>query len=302
MNIYNNNGNSSNRRRSACSYCRAEGHNATQCPRVAEDYAYFTKSPPVIPVGISKTPKTCHWFTQPRYWGEWYNKCTEAHAKQVAAKKKASASPTGVARSAPKCGFCGSTAHNRRNCDVMDSYTADAIEANRNWRRTFYNTFVEQMGISEGALLNLKKQQGYGSNREEKQFIGIVTKVNWDELSMFCASSTTGGGYCYRDHAYCQYLTIEAQVGNETVTVSFDRNGFDVKDKKGVRNLVKHTGGRYSWNNPYFVSVLSPSKTPLGEEWIEEGHAKAMAFLTKKRSKAKLDEAKVTELIQLWLK
>jgi hypothetical protein len=302
MQIYNNNGNSSNRRTSKCSYCRAEGHNATNCPRVAEDYAWFTKTPPVIPIGISATPNTCTWFKTPKYWGEWYEKCIDAHAKQQAAKKKASSSRTGTARSAPKCGFCGSKAHNRRNCDAMERYTADAIEANRNWRRTFYNTFVEQMGISEGALLNLKKQEGYGSNREEKQFIGIVTKVNWDELSLFCASSATGSGYCYRDHAYCQYLTIEAQVGNETVTISFDRNGFDVKDNKGVRNLVKHTGGRYSWNNPHFVSVLSPSETPLGEEWIEEGHSKAMAFLTKKRSKAKLDEAKVTELIQLWLK
>jgi hypothetical protein len=298
MNIYNKNGNTSNRSKSKCSYCRAEGHNATNCPRVAEDYAYFSKSPPVIPVGISKSTATCHWYKNPKYWGEWYNNCMTAYAKQEQAKKNAG---TGRKRSKSKCGFCGSTDHNRRHCEDMDAYNSDAIVANRNWRRSFYNVFVEQMGISEGALLNLKKEEGYGANRKEVEFIGVVTKINWNELSLFCASNAAGGGYCYRDDAYCQYLTIEVQVGNETKTVSFDRNGVDVKDKKGVRNLVKFTGGRYSWNNPHFVSVLSPSKTPLGEEWIEEGHAKAMEFLTKKRSKAKLDEANVTALINKWL-
>jgi hypothetical protein len=47
--------------------------------------------------------------------------------------------------------------------------------------------------------------------------------------------------------------------------------------------------------------VLSPSKTPLGAEWIEEGHAKAMEFLTKKRSQERLYEEGVTDLIQLWI-
>ena len=67
------------------------------------------------------------------------------------------------------------------------------------------------------------------------------------------------------------------------------------------RNLVKHTGARYSWDNPTFVSVLSRSETPLGAEWIEEGHAKAMEFLTKKRSQERLAEEGVTDLIQLWI-
>ena len=55
MNIYNNDGRSSNRGRSTCSYCGNPEHNATNCPRVAEDYAWFTQSPPVIPIGVSAT-------------------------------------------------------------------------------------------------------------------------------------------------------------------------------------------------------------------------------------------------------
>jgi len=298
MNIYNNDGKSRYKSDPKCGYCRARGHNATQCPRVAEDYAYFTQSPPVIPIGISTTPNTCSWYKTPKYWGEWHNNCINAYAKQQAAKKKASR--TGTHRSASKCGFCGSTAHNRRNCDAMDQYTADAIAANRNWRRALYTNLVEQMGVSEGALLNLKISGGY--NREDKDCIGIVTKVNWDELSLFCASQEAGGSYCYRDSQYRQQLKIKVQIDQDIQTVSFGRRGFDIQMPDGsIRNLVKYSGSRYDCFQPEFVSVLSSSNTPLDEEWIEEGHAKAMQFLTKKRSRRKLDELGITDLIKKWL-
>jgi len=302
MNIYNNAGDTTGRSKSKCSYCRAEGHNATQCPRVAEDYAYFTKSPPVIPIGVSTTTQTCHWFAQPRYWGEWFTKCKDAHAKQVTAKKRASSSPTRSARSAPKCGFCGSKDHNRRNCQAMDKYVLDAIEANRNWRRAFYQKFVTELGISEGALLNLKEKDGYWkSDKPDKELIGVVTSVNWDELSLFCSTKDDVSRYCYRDSQYKQNLVVTVQIGNETKTVSFGEAGIGqgIGSPAHNKNLVKYSGNK--WNAPSFVSVLSPSESPIGEEWIEEGHAKAMAFLTKKRSQEKLDGEDVTALIKHWL-
>ena len=294
MHIYNNDGKLNHRRASTCSYCRNPDHNATNCPRVAEDYAYFTQTPPVIPTH-STTLNTNRWFGTPKYWGEWYEKCLHAHAKQEIAKKKGSQSRTGTTRSAPKCGFCGSLEHNRRNCQAMDSYTAGAVEANQNWRRAFYQKFVVELGISEGALLNLKEKKNYyGSDKEGKEIIGIVTSVNWEELSQFCASISTNR-YCYRDHQYKQNLIITVQIGGESRQVQFGDNG--ITNGAG-KNLVKYSANR--WNAPEFLSVLSPSETPIGEEWITEGHAKAMAFLTKKRSVEKLDEAKVTELINHW--
>jgi hypothetical protein len=222
-----------------------------------------------------------------------------AYAKQEAAKKRGN---TGHKRSKSKCGFCGSTNHNRRNCEKMDAYNTDAINANRNWRKMFHELFVQQLGISEGALLNLKTESGYGTNKTTEEFIGVVTDVNWHELSLFCGSKTHGNGYDYRKDDYCQRLRVTVQVGNETKLVSFGTEGIGVRLPSGVeRNLVKYSGSRYSWNEPQFVSVLSPSKTPLGAEWIEEGHAKAMEFLTKKRSQERLYEEGVTDLIQLWI-
>jgi len=299
MNIYNESGSSQGRTEPKCSYCRAKGHNATNCPRVDEDYAYFTQTPPAIPMH-SQTLQTNHWFGQPRYWGEWYHKCKDAREKQQAAKVKASSSPTRSARAAPKCGFCGSLEHNRRNCQAMDKYVLDAIEANRNWRRAFYQKFVTELGISEGALLNIKQRGNYyGSDGEDKEFIGVVTSVNWDELSLFCTTNNDPSRYCYRDSQYKQNLIVTVQIDNETKQVSFGDAGFGIVIGNTNKNLVKYSGNR--WNSPQFVSVLSPSETPIGEEWIAEGHAKAMAFLTKKRSQAKLDDEEVTALIKHWL-
>ena len=298
MNIYNNNGKQSGRKKSACGYCRAEGHNQTECPRVAEDYAWFTQSPPVIPIGVSATTSTCSWYKNPKYWGEWYNNCMTAMAKQEAAKRRGN---TGRKRSKSRCGFCGSTDHNRRHCEDMDAYNTDAISANRNWRKKFHEVFVEQMGISEGALLNLKTEDGWGNHRTVNEFIGVVTDVNWHELSLFCGSLTHSDSYSYRKDDYCQRLRITVQIGNETRVVSFGQRGIGIRISNTLeRNLVKYSGERYSWNAPQFVSVLSPSKTPLGAEWIEEGHAKAMEFLTKKRSQDRLDEEGVTDMIRLW--
>ena len=301
MNIYNNDGKSTGRSKATCSYCRNPDHNATNCPRVAEDYAYFKQTPPVIPMH-SKTLQTNRWFGTPRYWGEWYEKCKNAHEKQIRAKAKASQSPTRSARAKPKCGFCGSLEHNRRNCQAMDKYVLDAIEANRNWRRAFYQKFVTEFGISEGALLNLKEKSGYWkSDTPDKEIIGVVTSVNWDELSLFCSTADDASRYCYRDSQYKQNLVVTVQIGNETKTISFGEAGFGqgIGSPAHNKNLVKYTGNK--WNAPVFISVLSPSETPIGEEWINEGHAKAMAFLTKKRSEAKLDEEDVTALIKHWL-
>jgi hypothetical protein len=182
----------------------------------------------------------------------------------------------------------------------MKDYNDLAIRANQNWRKAFYEKFVQQMGISEGALLNLSKTDGYGSHRKTEELIGIVTRVNWDELSLFCAGlKDTDEGYEYRDEQYKQYLKVEVQIGSETKMVDFGHLFFMENDRQ--KSLIKYSGSRYYWQAPDFVSVLSPSETPLGMEWVEEGHAKAMQFLTKKRSKDKLKKADVSTLIAKWV-
>jgi len=186
----------------------------------------------------------------------------------------------------------------------MENYIDNAHKANQNWRRAFYEKFVVEMGISEGALLNLKERSTYHNHSRdglEKGYIGIVTDVNWHELSLFCSSTATSGRYCGRSNDYIQHLKVTVQLDKETKVISFGQNeGIDIAIDTVAKNLVKHSGGRNYWSAPEFVSVLSPSETPIGEAWIAEGHRKSLEFLTKKRSEDKLDEEQVTALIDRW--
>jgi hypothetical protein len=180
----------------------------------------------------------------------------------------------------------------------MTDYVDRAHKANQNWRRAFYKKFVDELGISEGALLTLGVKQGY--NEPLKEAMGIVTSVNWDELSLFCSTTSNGNRYCYRNADYVQNLMVECQVGNEKQTVTFDNEEIAAGSGTADKLIVKHSAGRHSWKSHQFVSVLSPSETPIGEEWIEEGHRKSLEFLVKKRSLEKLDSEGVTALIDLW--
>lgn len=91
MQVYDNKG---SRGPNSCGYCREYGHNITQCPHVAGDYASWIRME--VPL---KDPDNWvhnrklrygrgHWFKNPRYWGEWYQMAMNAHAKQEAAKNK----------------------------------------------------------------------------------------------------------------------------------------------------------------------------------------------------------------------
>ena len=105
----------------------------------------------------------------------------------------------------------------------MELYVGKAHKANQNWRRAFYEKFVVEMGISEGALLNLKERRGLIGADDDEELIGIVTGVNWNELSLFCSSTAGGSAYCNRNGNYIQRLQVTVQIDNETKVISFGR-------------------------------------------------------------------------------
>ena len=97
-----------------CGYCRKEGHNQYKCPEVAKDWAFWKNYQ--VPVTVSG------WYmsrNNPKYWGEWYEKCKENYNEQ---QRRAKLSKTQPSRATPKCGFCGEEGHNRRNCDDMQKF------------------------------------------------------------------------------------------------------------------------------------------------------------------------------------
>jgi len=316
MQIFNNqqkNGTTSGNSTPSCSYCGDVEHRATDCPHVATDWAMFQKFtiPCSDPNNWTNNPKPkaqgqngwrsqaniVHLYKHPTGWGRWYAQCEKAHNKQVVAKAKAQAKAKGKIKAKAKCGFCGSHDHNRRNCSPMETFINKAIQANREWRQQFYDKFVGELGISEGALLSLSERQGWGHNATIVKKTGIVTKINWDQLSMCADSDYKPTGNHWRSALDCtlqQLVVIECIVDGRQRKITLNS---DLIRSIGINGLVSQSGG---WSDYQSISVISPSEKPMASEWIDQAHAKAMDFVCKKRSHEQLKDKGFVGLLDKW--
>ena len=314
MQIFNNTqetGSSSGNSKQSCSYCRDESHNASDCPHISGDWAMFqsfnipcsdpdnwTNKPLAKTNGQShwnSQSSTARWFKDPTGWSKWYAQCEKAHEKQLKAIAREKNKKQGK-KKASKCGFCGSLDHNRRACPTMDVFREDAIKANRNWRQAFYDDLVGRLGISEGALLTVRKEEWNGNNRVEVTGTGIVTGINWDELHTGCDHNFKGK----RQHQSWR-TDLEHQLKQSVkldVIINGQRSSLTLGDEMRMDTVsVGGSRGSYNWS---FSSVLSKSETLKGQEWIDQGHVNAVDYVIKKRSYEWLKERGYVDLITKW--
>lgn len=316
MQIYNDQNSSSSRNsKPSCSYCRDTEHRATECPHVAGDWAMFQKF--LIPCSdpdnwtnnpITKQSGQCSWNSQqnrarwnkePSEWGKWYIRCETAYKKQQEAKTRQSRA--GTSRKVSKCGFCGSVHHNRRNCPEMTAYTDRIVKANQVWRQRFYDKFVRELGLSVGAVVKVQTQARYSTPSVEK--IGIITSVNWEQLSMFCFNNQAGYSWSQRiESKFKQALEIKVSVDGTAQRLVFVSGQNSHTDPSTVHLLRDQHGGLADvfngWYNLEYVETIGRSETPLDEDWVAQGHEECAKFVTKKYSKEKLDNWNVTRLIE----
>ena len=298
MNIYTNQGRGGHRSKSRCSYCRSEDHNATQCPHVAEDYAHWQnyevplKDPNCwVHTGRGYHGRS-HWFINPRYWGEWYQCCIQQKAKQEAAAKRVKTSRK--RSSERKCGFCGEAGHTRRTCPKMPAFLEKVNKANQAYRRHLYDNLVVEHGISVGAVVQIH-ERGYSYNSgttEEEHGIGIVTDITFETTNIFSDYSTRSWSrQVHSDLRTPLFATV--LIGGRNRRIQLMPN---------INNDAPFVGhnehARYS---PYISAVVSPSPTPLDEEWVRDGYSEAFEFLVKKRSLEWLQTTgKAESLIDEW--
>ena len=277
------------RRSNNCGYCRQPGHNRTECPEVAKDWAYFQD------FQIPPNRGAHSWYrsrTNPKYWGEWYHDCKNTYHKQLDAKAKKKAP---VQRSAPKCGFCGSTSHNRRNCNLMKSFLADCYRANENWRRAAYKHIVSDLGLDVGAAVSLRKRRNYyGNDGEYDTHVGLITSINWDNLNIMTAFR----GSWDNEQKYGQHIDIRAMVDGEDKPVSIKDHRKGHHDLHSLISEGNSSRNRY-WSCVEFHKVIGKSEKPLSEEWVTS-YRDAFDFLVKKRSFERLQEDGIVALIDKW--
>ncbi len=295
MQIYENRNDSSYRSTSRCGYCRKEGHNRYNCPEVARDWAYWKDFK--VPV------TTSGWYmsrNNPKYWGEWYEKCKETHEEQERRRKKPKVSRK---RSLPTCGFCGDQHHTRRNCPEMESFLKKAYKANENWRRAAYKEIVEKNNICVGACIEVQRKEGWGSNAQVNTEIGLITEVNFDSLNVMAAYD--GHPSSYTNPYECQ-LSVKALVNNKTVHITIRTSARSYSDswQKDFPvldgDIIRSASSTY-YSSHYLSKVLSPSEHPLDEKWITD-YKEAFDLLVRKRSKEQLDSDGATAVIEKWRK
>jgi len=290
----------------SCSYCNSYEHIVTDCDKAENDWAHFSKFqiPLIDPNNWVHTPQTRinyqgipvaynHWFAEPSQWGAWYVQCEKAVDKIRAARlreqQKANAKSKG--RKATKCGFCGDDDHNRRDCSKMEDFKNRLIKANQIWRQRFYDKMVKDLGISVGAMVKVRKNNGW--NNPETEEIGLVSSINFDQLSLFCFS---GDNLSWRDRIdskFLQHCKIDIIVGHQTLQLDW---GGTLSDSHG--GLVNAFVGSYYRNRATFLNVIAKSQTPLDSEWVEQGHENAIEFVLKKYSLEKLKQWNVIKLLE----
>ena len=298
MQIFEKKDDASYRRTPKCGYCRQEGHNQYQCDEVGRHWEYWkTHTVPPTSIGYHYSRRN------PRYWGEWYEKCSVIYHEQQMRKKKILKRP--VTRAASKCGFCREAGHNRRDCYHMNDFLEKCFKANENWRRAAYKHLVEEKGISVGACIQVKKKKGWGANADIETAIAIITDINFASLSVMTAGRF-GSDY---GNPYHSPLEVKAMVGDDEVILQFARTGdysYQEKWRMSLSTLDSYiirsikSRGYYSgqW---FFDKLMSRADYPLDEKWITD-YKGAFKFLTKKRSKKQLENDGIIRHIDEWAK
>ena len=111
-------------------------------------------------------------------------------------------------KSKRRCGFCNSPSHNRKNCKTMKNFINDLATANQNYREEFANALVEGHGVSEGALVEIRKGGKRINGRMNRQ-IGIIQDIDWDSINITLA---------LRDPLYGSHLPVSVVAAGEVLT------------------------------------------------------------------------------------
>ena len=260
------------KREISCSYCHHAGHNKRHCPTMK---AHWESNPQVHETYDHKSligiDSTMFPVAYQRYWGDESAKVQfRSHWRYMKSRFAPKAEAKTKKRKKAKCGFCGSTAHNRRNCNKLKNFVYVLNETNKAYRAAYYDKFVEGMGLGAGALVSA---QGY-----DGESMGIITSFPTEQI-MFTNLLRTWNEYHTR--ATC---AINLQGNNLTVNLGSDCFRADIYhgdvDQYGIWLQMYSNWGR-------IINVVSPAPNRPTKEWFM-GQTPCFEWVVKKRNQATL--------------
>ena len=253
-----------------CNYCYEMGHNKRHCPTMK---AHWEANPQVHEtydhdnvVGVDKTMFPQSYQT---HWGDNSAKIQFRAHWNYMKNRFAEKTKTTKARKKPKCGFCGATTHNRRNCSKLKNFIYVLNETNKAYRSAYYDKYIEGMGLGAGALLSLNN--GY----TQDMGLAIMTSFPTEKI-MFTNLKPSWSDYTTRAHAS---VLINGQKGSISLSddTFFDDSDADWND---VWRSMHTRWGR-------ILNVTSPAPNRPSKEWFL-GQAPCFDWVVKKRDQATL--------------
>jgi hypothetical protein len=274
MRIYNEK-DSGYKRTVSCAYCHREGHNKRHCPHLKAHYLAnktWNNRSQVTPVGvdISMFPERHHHYYSDghaiRQFRHFFNYAKSVHDKV--------ATPTTRKRKKPKCGFCGKTTHNRRNCKDMKAFVKLLEETNGAYRELFYDTIIEPLGLGVGAFVETAYVEYNSSLGERRQH--LISHFDLDKIGI--------GNLFHQWGDYAQGCMIRF-AGSDRHYINFGgRSGLltrDLFDAKGVSRKLEFLAIN-NWGQG-ISEVIAPAPSIPTKEWFL-GQNPAFSWVVKKKN------------------
>jgi len=264
------------------------------------------------------------YYANPHNWGDLYKHTEKANDKQIAylMRQKSKTKNKSNGRRSTKCGFCGDQAHTRRTCEKQKQIVSLLEKANANYRKWVYRTYVEDFGLSDGALIQFtyKKEASYRQEDAiDTTITTLCTGVNWDTINLFADfTPNTYQRYTMPSNLGCTSDKLDNIVEflksgiNLKIAVrgSVDRL-FEERYVSGnpivqvplaggrIQTLAGSSFGYYRSGKVSDVKVISPAPQVLDDNWINE-FADEMSVIFKKYSYDQLNYIGVMEHIKKW--
>lgn len=263
MKIYEN---KDSKREISCGYCFNEGHNKRHCPHMK---AQWLANPQVHETydhdSLTGVDTSMFPSRYQNYWGDSDAKRQfRSHWRYMQKRFAPKDETKPKKRRKAKCGFCGSTAHNRRNCNKLKNFIYVLNETNKAYRSQFYDKFIDGMGLGAGALLSIRGWDGL-------QKVAIATTFPTQDI-MFTNLLRTWSDYHSR-------AKMTALVGGDDFSFNLGADWLYAEDpwndELGVWKPMYSNWARVH-------SIVSPAPNKPSKEWFM-GQAPCFDWVVKKR-------------------
>lgn len=260
----------------SCGYCHENGHRINHCPTLKAHYEQDQRGEKIDTSLLKRVSK---WYgANSHHLEKWYVRHGQPKAERYygETKKPKAKKP----RKKPKCGFCGKTTHNRRNCKSMTKFKHLYEQANKAYRQEFYDRFIKDMGLGAGALVSLREY-----SREQGDYVSkvaLMTELDPKSISLTNLQSVWSD---YRTNLRMGFLLDGQRIVVGTTNGSPKLFHFDVsrneRDCLGNEHGVKEPQGY--WDNGLLTSIVSPAPNIMSQEWFD-GEFEPIDWVMKKRN------------------